>query len=434
LTVKAKYLHRILISYDPTYTKLLWKCGSSVLIGICLLTMTMFVVILSPSAFEFKDVISSLNNANTTPTDTPKIQEEIVGNKSTKGNQPGYPFSKNDIYYQVKIGNTLNPILISNAGVRINNILYDNDQRSIILVLTPGQNMSGIVQVNLPREIIDSRIDKRDKNFTVLVNNHPAIYQEIIDKNNSTISSPSIGSNISSGEYTLVNDSRKLVIEFGKDARVIKIIGTELNNMTSQNQSGLGKILQQIIPVTVNNNIYYTNIELKGGSLNNLQRESSPRIKTIILDIIPYDEKGQLSINLPREIIDSRIDKRDKNFTVLVNNHPAIYQEIIDKNNSTISSPSIGSNISSGEYTLVNDSRKLVIEFGKDARVIKIIGTELNNMTSQNQSGLDISNSNHIQDNDQDPYSLVPVISFILGVIMVAVYFMYRKKRSKSNK
>jgi hypothetical protein len=285
LTVKAKYLHRILISYDPTYTKLLWKCGSSVLIGICLLTMTMFVVILSPSAFEFKDVISSLNNANTTPTDTPKIQEEIVGNKSTKGNQPGYPFSKNDIYYQVKIGNTLNPILISNAGVRINNILYDNDQRSIILVLTPGQNMSGIVQVNLPREIIDSRIDKRDKNFTVLVNNHPAIYQEIIDKNNSTISSPSIGSNISSGEYTLVNDSRKLVIEFGKDARVIKIIGTELNNMTSQNQSGL-----------------------------------------------------------------------------------------------------------------------------------------------------DISNSNHIQDNDQDPYSLVPVISFILGVIMVAVYFMYRKKRSKSNK
>jgi hypothetical protein len=224
------------------------------------------------------------------------------------------------------------------------------------------------------------------------------------------------------------------VIEFGKDARVIKIIGTELNNITSQNQSGLGKILQQIIPVTVNNKIYYTNIELKGGSLSNLQTESSPRIKTLTLDIISYDEKGQLLVNLPREIIDSRIDKRDKNFTVLVNNQPAIYQEIIDKNNSTMSSPIIGSNISSGEYTLDKDSRKLVIEFGKDARVIKIIGTELNNITSQNQSGLDISNSNDIQDSDQDPYFLIPVISFILGIIMVAVYFMHRKKRSKSNK
>jgi hypothetical protein len=285
VTVKAKYVHRILISYDPTYSKLLWKCGSSALIGICLLTMTMLVVISSPSDLEFKDVLSSLNNANTTPIDIPKNQEEIVGNKSTNGNQPGYPFSKNDIYYQVKIGNTLNPILISNAGVRINNILYDNDQRSIILVLTPGQNMSGIVQVNLPREVIDSRIDKRDKNFTVLVNNQPAIYQEITDKNNSTILSPSIVSNISSGEYTLDNDSRKLVIEFGKDARVIKIIGTELNNITSQNQSGL-----------------------------------------------------------------------------------------------------------------------------------------------------DISNLDDIQHNDQDPYSLVPVISFIFGVIMVAAYFMYRKKRSKSHK
>ena len=247
--------------------------------------MTMFVVILSASDIEFKYALASLNNANTTPIDTPKIQEEIVGNKSTKGNQPGYPFSKNDIYYQVKIGNNLNPILISNEGVRINNILYDNDQRSIILVLTPGQNMSGIVKVNLPREIIDSRIDKRDKNFTVLVNNQPAIYQEIIDKNNSTMSSP---------------------------------------------------------------------------------------IK--------------------------------------------------------------GSNISSGEYTLDKDSRKLVIEFGKDARVIKIIGTELNNITNQNQSGLDISNSNDIQDSDQDTYFLIPVISFILGIIMVAVYFMHRKKRSKPNK
>ena len=103
-------------------------------------------------------------------------------------------------------------------------------KESIILVLTPGQNKSGILEIDLPRKIIDSRIDERDKNFTVLVNNQPAKYQEIIDKNNSTISSPSVGSNTSSGEYTLDNDSRKLVIEFGKDARVIKIIGTELNN------------------------------------------------------------------------------------------------------------------------------------------------------------------------------------------------------------
>ncbi|MDN5844863.1 MAG: hypothetical protein L0H53_01140 [Candidatus Nitrosocosmicus sp.] len=396
--------------------------------------MTMFVVILSPSDIEFKDALSSLNNANTTIIGAPKIQEDIVGNTFTNGNQSGYPSSKDDIYYQVKIGNTLNPILISDVGVRINNILYDKDQRSIILVLTPGQNMSGIVGIDLPREIIDSRIDKRDKNFTVLVNNQPAIYQEIIDKNNSTVSSPSAGSNISSAEYSLDNDSRKLVIEFGKDARIIKIIGTELNNITSQNQSGLGKILQQIIPVTANNKIDYTNIELKGGSLNDLQTEASPGIKTLILDIIPYAEKGQLSIDLPREIIDSRIDKRDKNFTVLVNNQPAIYQEIIDKNNSTVSSPSAGSNISSAEYSLDNDSRKLVIEFGKDARIIKIIGTELNNITSQNQSGLDISKSNNINDGGQDPYLLIPIISFILGTIMVAVYFMHRKRRSKSNK
>jgi hypothetical protein len=200
--------------------------------------MSTFVVILSTAEFDSTDALSSLNNQNTTTLDTPKIQDEIFGDISTNENQSGYPSFKNDIYYQVKTGSILKPISISSTGDRINNILYDNDQRSIILVLTPSQNKSGIVEIDLPRNIIDSRIDEGDKNFTVLVNNQPAKYQEIIDKNNSNTSSPSIGSNTSSGEYTLDNDSRKLVIEFGKDARVIKIIGTELNNITSQNQSG----------------------------------------------------------------------------------------------------------------------------------------------------------------------------------------------------
>jgi hypothetical protein len=200
--------------------------------------MSTFVVILSTAEFDSTDALSSLNNQNTTTLGTPKIQDGIFGNISTNENQSGYPSFKNDIYYQVKTGSILKPISISSTGDRINNILYDNDQRSIILVLTPSQNKSGIVEIDLPRNIIDSRIDEKDKNFTVLVNNQPAKYQEIIDKNNSNTSSPSIGSNTSSGEYTLDNDSRKLVIEFGKDARVIKIIGTELNNITSQNQSG----------------------------------------------------------------------------------------------------------------------------------------------------------------------------------------------------
>ena len=116
---------------------------------------------------HFTDALSSLNNQNTTTLGTPKIQDEIFGNISTNGNQSGYPSFKNDIYYQVKTGSILNPISISNAGDRINNILYDNDQRSIILVLTPSQNKSGIVEIDLPRNIIDSRIDEGDKNFTV---------------------------------------------------------------------------------------------------------------------------------------------------------------------------------------------------------------------------------------------------------------------------
>ncbi len=390
----------------------MWKYGSVVLIGIWLLMMSIFVGILYFNNFEFRNVFASLNNTNNTIIDAPKIQDKIFGNISTNGNQLGYPNIKNDIYYQVNIDNILNPISISNVGVRISNILYDNEQKSITLVLTPAQTNIDSVVIDLPRRIIDSRIDEIDKNFTVLINNQPAKYQEIINKNKS---------NVSSGEYTVDNESRKLIIEFGKDAKVIKIIGTELSNITSQDRSGLNNILQQIIPITVNNKIDYTSIELKGGSLNDLQLQANSRInKTLILDIIPYNENGELSIDLPRRIIDSRIDEIDKNFTVLINNQPAKYQEIINKNKS---------NVSSGEYTVDNESRKLIIEFGKDAKVIKIIGTELSNITSQDRSGLNISKSKDIQDGDQNPYLLISVVSFLLGIIFTIIYIMYRKRK-----
>jgi len=146
------------------------------------------------------------------------------------------------------------------------------------------------------------------------------------------------------------------------------------------------------------------------------------------------NESDIIKIDLPRNIIDSRIGEEDKNFTVLVNNQPAKYKEIINKIDSNISSSSVGSNTSSGRYTLDNDSRKLVIEFGKDARVIKIIGTEPNNITSQNQSGLNISKSNDIQGDDQSPFFLILIILFTLGIIIAVVYFTYRRRRVKSSK
>jgi len=209
--------------------------------------MSMLVVISDSNSYESREVLSSLNDSNSTGTHGPKTQGEILGNSTLIGNKPSYQTSENKIYYQVKTGSILNPISITNAGFRINNILYDNDQTSIVLVLTPGQNKSGGVEIDLPRNIIDSKINERDKNFTVLVNNQPAKYQEIIDNNNLNTSSSSVGSNMSSSEYAIDSDSRKLVIEFGKDARIIKIIGTELYNMTGQNQSG--------IDITKSNNI-----------------------------------------------------------------------------------------------------------------------------------------------------------------------------------
>ena len=95
-----------------------------------------------------------------------------------------------------------------------------------------------------------------------------------------------------------------------------------------------------IFPLELKNKITYLTLYIEGGYLTdiNLRQNSFKREnKTIELFLNPFNIDGNLLIQIPRDILDSKTqDNKDNNFTVLVNDKPSKYLEINNKSTSSI--------------------------------------------------------------------------------------------------
>ena len=155
----------------------------------------------------------------------------------------------------------------------------------------------------------------------------------------------------------------------------------------SANQSKMPKIQKQlriIFPMEIENKIKYLISHIEGGSLTGINlRQNSLNNKTLELFLSPFYIEGNLLIQIPRDILDSKKqDNKDNNFTVLINNKPSKYLEI---NNKTISDINLNPDVDIQDIknALNNtDNRILSIKFDKDSKVIRISGVDL----SANQS------------------------------------------------
>lgn len=141
-----------------------------------------------------------------------------------------------DTYYQVKIGDIIKPVMISSYGNQVSGLSYDDEENSIILLLNPLTSKGNNMWVDIPRDILDSKLNGNDKNFTVMIDDKPAKFLEIT--NNSKVNSVSNRhlDNISKIQYSNNTDTRELMIEYGADSKIIKISGTDTNNLSNKSQ------------------------------------------------------------------------------------------------------------------------------------------------------------------------------------------------------
>ncbi len=300
-------------------------------------------------------------------------------------------------FFYLKYNNVSIPISFVTEKNSLNNIIYIKDKK-LILLLNPPINSNNNLVIQIPRNILDSKTtDNKDSNFTVLINNEAAKFSEITDKkfaNNST-----------------KIHNRELSIKFGKDTKVIEIEGSNLYKIKIENNNNNNEIntnFQKIFPILYGNNKKYLFYNIEGGFLKDINlKQQSLKNKTLNLFIDTYDSRGNLVIQIPRNILDSKTtDNKDSNFTVLINNEAAKFSEITDKkfaNNST-----------------KIHNRELSIKFGKDTKVIEIEGSNL------------YKNTNHNSPKKIPPSKAVPAILLEIPIISICIFIiiiiLYKKK------
>ena len=313
----------------------------------------------------------------------------------------------------------------SNNKNLLNNIIYEKDKNQLTFILNqPSFNENSLI-LQIPRDILDSKTrDNKDNNFTVLVNDKPSKYLEINNKSTSSITLNS-DKDIQVIKNALNNtDNRIISIKFDKDSKVIRILGMDL----SGNQSKIPKIQKQlhiIFPIELKNKITYLALYIEGGYLTDINLRQNPlENKTLELFLNPFNIDGNLLIQIPRDILDSKTrDNKDNNFTVLVNDKPSKYLEINNKSTSNITLSS-DKDIQVIKNALNNtDNRIISIKFDKDSKVIRILGMDL----SGNQSKIpNISDNTNKEVNFNNP---IIIITIFLVIILVIIYLLYKNKK-----
>ena len=339
----------------------------------------------------------------------------ILANSQLKGN-----------FFFIKDNGFFIPInFFSNNKNLLNNIIYEKDKNHLTLILNqPSFNENSLI-LQIPREILDSKTqDNKDNNFTVLVNDKPSEYIEINNK-----STP--GTTINSDEdvqdikNALNNTNNRIIsIKFDKDSKVIRILGMDL----SGNQSKVPKIQKQlhiVFPIEIKNKILYLTSYIEGGYLTDINlRQNLLANKTLELILNPFNTNGNLLIQIPRDILDSKTqDGKDNNFTVLVNDKPSKYVEI---NNKSISDIILNSDedIQDIKNALNNTNNRMIsIKFDKDSKVIRISGMDL----SANQSKIP-KISNNIN-NGFNFNNTIIIIMIFLVIILLTIYLLYKNDK-----
>jgi len=174
---------------------------------------------------------------------------------------------KNNFFY-VKTNYLLIPVnFVTQEDNILNNIIYDDDQNALFILMNPLPSNETDLLIQIPRYVLDSKTpENKDNNFTVLIDGKPSKYTEIASRNESgSISSPISGPNIRSNsspeeaaaDHSPIDDTfndipnRKLLIDFQKDTKVIKIAGTDLSKTQNQTQNLHFSIITLIISAII---------------------------------------------------------------------------------------------------------------------------------------------------------------------------------------
>jgi len=232
------------------------------------------------------------------------------------------------------------------TGGSILSVIPDDEANSLKSTIRTTSN--GVLTITLPRSLIDAKINEQDDNFFVLIN----------------------GDEVEFDEHSSDTD-RTLTIAFPYGSKEIEIIGSYISYKSSSyypstpTQSSPSTFKSyadtgssgpndpsQIYSINVIDAKY--SIDYRKSTGNVLSATANGESNSIILRFYTSND-GQITITLPRELIDSKINGRDDNFFVLLDGEEVDISE-----------------------TKTSYARTLIIPFSANTDQIEIIGSSVN--------------------------------------------------------
>jgi predicted secreted protein with PEFG-CTERM motif len=261
--------------------------------------------------------------------------------------------------YNLTVGGKDYPLTyqITGAGNKINSITAEVDNTTLLLNTVAQSN--GKLTIELPRNIIDSKKQgNTDEPYAVWEDGQPQAADEINAKNNAQV--------------------RTLAIDFDKGTGQIEIAGNKIVPATTTQDAANGGSNVSIAD-GLNNTI---NLKFSGkdypltyqitGTGNKLSNVSAQRDNTTLLLNTVAQSNGKLTIELPRNIIDSKKQgNTDEPYAVWEDGQPQAADEINAKNNAQVRTLAIDFDKGTGQIEIAGT--KLVPEFGTVAIIIPAV-------------------------------------------------------------
>src|SRR5215212_1755098 len=243
--------------------------------------------------------------------------------------------------FNLTIDDQTYPLMYNITGGEVSSITADRAQSTLLINIASRED--GTLTIELPRNVIDSKAQgNTDEEYAVFVDDQPINFEETTNN----------------------NEARVLEIGFDNGAEQIEIAGTQMAALDASGATATSEdtpnatgprtvTASNTFNLTIDDQTYPLMYNITGGEVSSI---TADRAQSTLLINIASREDGTLTIELPRNVIDSKAQgNTDEEYAVFVDDQPNDFEETTNN----------------------NEARVLEIGFDNGAEQIEIAGTQI---------------------------------------------------------
>src|ERR671919_464260 len=261
------------------------------------------------------------------------------------------------------------PLMYNITGGEVSSIIADRAQSTLLINIASRED--GTLTIELPRNVIDSKAQgNTDEEYAVFVDDQPNNFEEITNNNEARVLEIGFDNGaeqieIAGTQIAAIDTTGATATEADNATTTITTAGPTViteDNTTGANATEADNANTTVprtitgsntFDLTIDDQKYPLMYNITGGEVSSI---TADRAQSTLLINIASREDGTLTIELPRNVIDSKAQgNTDEEYAVFIDDQPNNFEETTNN----------------------NEARVLEIGFDNGAEQIEIAGTQI---------------------------------------------------------